>query len=330
VGRLALLLSLVLACPVAAPAFADAPPGTTTTTTTTTTTAAPTVPDGVVLGGVAIGGLASDAATAEVVQRFSRPVVLRVGRNTVSVSPAALGVKIWADTAVAKALTVAPNTSLGLRAGVDRARVAAYVARLARRLNRDPSSSRLLLRNFRPLVTPSQAGLRIEQGATARLLGDELAHGTRAPIRVPAKALAPPATAATIGSVIVIRRSSNLLTLYNGAHYVRQFHVATGQAIYPTPLGRFQIVVKWKNPTWYPPTQDAWAKGLKPVPPGPDNPLGTRWMGIDSPGVGIHGTDEPASIGYSESHGCVRMLVPDAEWLFDHVAVGTPVFIVPS
>ena len=111
---------------------------------------------------------------------------------------------------------------------------------------------------------------------------------------------------------------------------MRQFHVATGQSIYPTPLGSFHIVVKWENPTWYPPTQDAWAKGLKPVPPGPNNPLGTRWMGIDSPGVGIHGTDEPASIGYSESHGCIRMLVPDAEWLFDHVTVGTPVFIVAS
>ena len=326
-GRLGLLLSLLLACAVAAPAFADTPPG---TTTTTTTTAAATVPDGVVLGGVAIGGLAADAATAAVVQQFSRPVVLRVGRNAISVSPAALGVKIWADTAVAKAMTVAPNTSLGLRAGVDRTRVAAYIARLARRLNRDPSSSRLLLRNFRPLVTPSQSGLRIEQGATARLLEGELAHGTRAPIRVPAKVLAPQASATTIGSVIVIRRSSNLLTLYNGAHYVRQFHVATGQSIYPTPLGRFQIIVKWENPTWYPPTQDAWAKGLKPVPPGPNNPLGTRWMGISSPGVGIHGTDEPASIGYSESHGCIRMLVPDAEWLFDHVAVGTPVFIVSS
>jgi lipoprotein-anchoring transpeptidase ErfK/SrfK len=120
------------------------------------------------------------------------------------------------------------------------------------------------------------------------------------------------------------------LTLYRGARYVRQFHVATGQAIYPTPLGNFHIVVKWENPTWYPPTQDAWAKGLKPVPPGPNNPLGTRWMGIDAPGVGIHGTDEPASIGYSESHGCIRMLVPDAEWLFEHVTVGTPVFIVAS
>ena len=82
------------------------------------------------------------------------------------------------------------------------------------------------------------------------------------------------------------------------------------------------------NPWWYPPTQDAWAKGLKPVPPGPGNPLGTRWMGLNTPGVGIHGTSEPWSIGHSESHGCIRMQVPDAEWLYKHVRIGTPVFII--
>jgi len=237
-------------------------------------------------------------------------------------------VKIWADTAVAEALTVAPGTSLGFRAVFSRARIAAYVAQVSGRFDRDASSARLLLKNSRPRVIPSQTGLRIERGATVALLADALAQGTRAPIRVPAKTIAP--QAASIGPVIVIRRSSNVLTLYRGDRYVRRFHVATGQAVYPTPLGSFHVVVKWKDPTWYPPTQDAWAKGLKPVPPGPNNPLGTRWMGIDASGVGIHGTDEPASIGYSESHGCIRMLVPDAEWLFDHVTVGTPVFIVAS
>ena len=110
--------------------------------------------------------------------------------------------------------------------------------------------------------------------------------------------------------------------------FIVTFAVATGQTIYPTPRGRWHIVVKWKNPWWYPPVQDDWARGLKPVPPGPNNPLGTRWMGLDAPGVGIHGTDEPTSIGYSASHGCIRMQVPDAEWLFDHVDVGTTVYIV--
>ena len=84
---------------------------------------------------------------------------------------------------------------------------------------------------------------------------------------------------------------------------------------------------KQRNPWWRPPNSE-WAKGLKPVPPGPGNPLGTRWMGISAPGVGMHGTPDAASIGYSASHGCIRMQIPDAEWLFDHVRIGTPVFIV--
>lgn len=312
-----LLFILALWLVLAAPAMADVPPP------------ADVVPDGVVLGDVAIGGLAPDAAKAAIVERFSRPVTLRIAHTEVTVSPAGLGVQIYADSGVAAALEAQPNAILGLRAGVDRARVRAYVSKLAQRLNRKPSSSRLLLRNFRPLVTPSLPGIRIEQGPTVAMLTDELAHGTRTPIRVPAKVLAPAATSTTIGPVIVIKRSSNLLTLYRGARYVRQFHVATGQAAYPTPLGHFQIVVKYANPWWYPPP-DPWARGEKPTPPGPGNPLGTRWMGLTAPGVGIHGTPDSASVGYSRSHGCIRMYISDAEWLFDHVDIGTQVFIVPA
>ena len=131
----------------------------------------------------------------------------------------------------------------------------------------------------------------------------------------------------SFGPVIVIRRGSNRLTLYDGAKVHRAFGVATGEQRYPTPLGRYRIIVKWRNPWWYPPDSD-WARGQKPVPPGPGNPLGTRWMGISSPGVGIHGTPDSASIGYSVSHGCIRMHIPDAEWLFNRVSIGTPVFIV--
>jgi len=129
--------------------------------------------------------------------------------------------------------------------------------------------------------------------------------------------------------VIVIHRGRNLLNLYDGMKLTRTFGVATGQAAYPTPLGNWHIAVKWRNPWWYPPASD-WAKDAEPIPPGPGNPLGTRWMGLDAPAVGIHGTPDPASIGYSASHGCIRMRIPEAEWLFDHVDVGTPVYIIPT
>jgi lipoprotein-anchoring transpeptidase ErfK/SrfK len=109
---------------------------------------------------------------------------------------------------------------------------------------------------------------------------------------------------------------------------VRSFRVATGRAQYPTPSGTFAVVDKQLYPWWYPPTYSDWAAGLKPVPPGPGNPLGTRWMGLSAPGVGIHGTPDDASVGYSASHGCIRMHVWEAEWLFERVRRGTPVVIL--
>jgi lipoprotein-anchoring transpeptidase ErfK/SrfK len=329
VKRLTPLLLVLLAAGVfAAIALADTPPPPTDTTTTTTT--APTVvPDGVVLAGVAVGGLAPDVAAQAVTDAFDRPVTLRFEQTKIQVSPSLLGVSVPVESAVAKALTVPPNTTLTLRATVNTLLVRSFVAKIANRFNRKPVSSRLLLRNDKPLVTDAVTGRAIYQGVAVRDLSDALEHGTRPAIVLRAKLTEPQVTPRTIGPVIVIKRGSNELTLYNGMKVVRKFGVATGQAVYPTPLGKFQIVVKWKNPWWYPPASP-WAKGEKPVPPGPGNPLGTRWMGLSAPGVGIHGTPQDGSIGYSLSHGCIRMHIPQAEWLFEHVDVGTPVYIVSS
>jgi lipoprotein-anchoring transpeptidase ErfK/SrfK len=313
----------------AAIALADTPPPPPTDTTTTTTTTATVVPDGVLLAGVAVGGLAPDVAAQAVTDAFDRPVTLRFERTKIQVSPSLLGVSVPVEAAVAKALTVPPNTTLTLRATVNTLLIRSFVAKIASRFDRKPVSSRLLLRNSKPLVTEAVTGRTIYQGVAVRDLSDALAHGTRSAIVLSAKLTEPQVTPSTIGPVIVIKRGSNELTLYNGMKVMRRFGVATGQAIYPTPLGKFQIVVKWKNPWWYPPASP-WAKGEKPVPPGPGNPLGTRWMGLSSPGVGIHGTPQDGSIGYSLSHGCIRMHIPQAEWLFDHVDVGTPVYIVSS
>jgi lipoprotein-anchoring transpeptidase ErfK/SrfK len=336
VKHLALLCLVLLGFgATSAAVLADStPPPTTTTTTdttpTTTTTPVAVVPDGVMLNGIQIGGLPSDQAVAAVEAAFAQPITLRFSTTTISVAPAVLGSSVSADAAVARALASGPNTSLTLRGGYDKALVKSFVAKLAKRWARAPQSSKLLFRNFAPVVTKPVLGRRIDVAKATADLTNELVHATRTTISLRARYTKPAVTPQTIGPIVVIKRASNLLTLYNGPKKVRVFKVATGQNIYPTPLGRFQIIVKWKNPWWYPPTNDAWAKGLKPVPPGPNNPLGTRWMGLNSPGVGIHGTDEPASIGYSLSHGCIRMLVPQAEWLFDHVDVGTPVYIVSA
>jgi len=287
-----------------------------------------TIADGVTIGPVPVGGLTGEAATAAVLQAYLSPLAVTVGGAELTVSPRRFAIKAPVAAAVAQALAAAPATAVPLRATVDLHRLGAYVDLLARRYGRAPVPSQLLLRHLTPAFTKGRPGLAIKRLPARILLRNALRDAVRTPVAVPTRRVAPSFAPGSTGPVIVIRRGSNRLALYRGTKLVRTFPVATGQTAYPTPLGRFQIVVKWKNPTWYPPTQDDWARGLKPVPAGPGNPLGTRWMGLSAPGVGIHGTDDPGSIGYSVSHGCIRMQVPSAEWLFDHVTVGTPVFIV--
>ncbi len=129
-----------------------------------------------------------------------------------------------------------------------------------------------------------------------------------------------------VGS-IKIDLSERKLYHYDEGKLVKVYSVAVGQPRYPTPTGHYRIISKVYHPTWSPPPSP-WAEGLEPVPPGPGNPLGTRWMGLSAPHVGIHGTYNDGSIGTAASHGCIRMHIWDDEKLFELVYVGTPVDIV--
>ena len=111
-------------------------------------------------------------------------------------------------------------------------------------------------------------------------------------------------------------------TLLDGSTYVKTYPVAVGRSWSQTPLGSFTIVYKAVHPWWIPPG------GGRVVPPGPSNPLGSRWMGLSKPGYGLHSTNAPGSIGHAVSLGCVRMMPQDAEEVFDLVRVGSRVEIV--
>jgi lipoprotein-anchoring transpeptidase ErfK/SrfK len=323
---------------------------TTTTTATTTTTPATTtapkpkppkprppkpkplpkpLPAGVTIGGIHVGGLSPRAAYLVVRAAFNSPLVLRAGGHRFTVSPAKLGAVAYARNAVAHARSARPGTQIPLGVNVNGRSVRRLVARLGAKYAREAVDSQLLLRNLQPYITPGQPGKALDLKGSVTAIVTALRQNRRNGITLPYRDVPQKVTRANFGPVIVIHRGANRLYLYNGMKQVREFTVATGQAIYPTPLGKFQIVVKWKDPWWYPPASP-WAAGAKPIPPGPGNPLGTRWMGLSAPGVGIHGTPDPASLGYSASHGCIRMFIPYAEWLFDRVNVGTPVYIVPA
>jgi hypothetical protein len=215
---------------------------------------------------------------------------------------------------------------------VSRWRLKRWVNEGARRFDRPARDAQLVLRRATPWILPHKVGRRLATYPARLRLEAALKRHWRGPVTLPVRGIRPRITRWSFGPVVVIRRGSRGLYLYRGmtAHGMRlrrSFPVAVGQPSYPTPLGRFRIVSKQRNPWWYPPSA-GWAAGASPIPPGPGNPLGTRWMGLSVGAVGIHGTYNPASIGGFASHGCIRMLISHSEWLFERVRLGTTVFIV--
>jgi len=113
---------------------------------------------------------------------------------------------------------------------------------------------------------------------------------------------------------VVVSIPDRKLALIEKGRVVKIYPTAVGAAASPTPSGTYKIAQRVANPTWYGPD--------KVVGPGKDNPVGTRWLGLTRKGYGIHGTNNPRSIGKRASHGCVRMRNSDVEDLFARVAVG--------
>ncbi len=106
---------------------------------------------------------------------------------------------------------------------------------------------------------------------------------------------------------ITVNTKQHTLTLFQDGKVYKVYPVAVGKPSTPTPKGNFRIMNKQVNP---------------------GGPYGVRWMGLNSPGIGIHGTNNPASIGKSVSHGCIRMQNNAVTELFNLVPIGTPVKIV--
>jgi lipoprotein-anchoring transpeptidase ErfK/SrfK len=283
-----------------------------------------------------VGGLAYGPAYSAVSAEFRTPLALRLGDKALSVSPWKLGARPFIGPAVSRALQAKPGTAVKMVVDVKGQKVADYVDGLRKHYDRAVADAYVVLRALKPVVVPEVQGNAVRRTAAINAIVLALQRTQRGPVDVPAQVTEPQVKASSFGPIIVIRRDTKWLYLYKQVTtakqvtFWRRFEVATGQPIYPTPIGSFKIVVMERDPWWYPPPDAPWAKGATPIPPGPGNPLGTRWMGLSAPGVGIHGTPDPASLGYSASHGCVRMFIPSAEWLFDHVQVGTPVIIVPA
>ncbi len=139
--------------------------------------------------------------------------------------------------------------------------------------------------------------------------------------------IAGPYTIGALSSQIYVNLARFSLVLVEWDGSTRSYMVAHGTPEFPTPTGSFFVADLARNPSWIPP-DSPWAREAEVAPPGPGNPLGTRWIGLNHGGVGIHGTPADWTIGSRASHGCLRMTIPDVEDLFEHVDLGTRVRIL--
>lgn len=118
---------------------------------------------------------------------------------------------------------------------------------------------------------------------------------------------------------VFVDKSQNVLILKSGEEVVKVYNVSTGSNN-STPVGKFKITSKLVDPVWF-------KSGAVVPPESPDNVLGTRWMGFDIAGYGIHGTTEPDKIGQQVTAGCVRMRNEEVEELYTLVPLGTEVTV---
>jgi lipoprotein-anchoring transpeptidase ErfK/SrfK len=134
-----------------------------------------------------------------------------------------------------------------------------------------------------------------------------------------------------------IRLGDKTLSVYDAAtNLIAHFPCSIARQVEKRPVGQLMVEKIASNPNYrfdpevFPESPEAREIGRKlMIPPGPNNPVGTAWIGLNRPGYGIHGTPRPEEVGRTESHGCFRLANWNAEYLLQLVSVGTPVFVEP-
>ena len=312
-----------------------------------------TIVPGVKIGGVDVGGLTAAQAQRrierELLNPLQEPIVIRRGTRSWHLG--------------SKEAQISANIAGSVGAAMDSGRDGSFLARTWRSVTgsqdgttiqpeltyNDHAVVRLIDRVRRVLdKNPRDASVTFS-GNTVEPVADRpgrklqaaaLHRDIRAAILSPTaertfvahtRHVEPKVTTAELGSkyptLIIVNRTGFRLTLFRNLQRVKSYPIAVGRAGLETPAGLYKIQDKQVNPSWHVPNS-AWAGDLagKVIPPGPDDPIKARWMGLFD-GAGIHGTTDIASLGSAASHGCVRMAIPDVEDLFDRVSVGTPVYI---
>jgi lipoprotein-anchoring transpeptidase ErfK/SrfK len=308
---------------------------------------------GVTAAGIDLGGMRPDEARAALLRRVAvpleRPLIVESDRRRFGLSAKAAGVEVHAGRMVRAALAESRrgnfltrslrdltgdsvDARIPLEATYSRQAVAALVARVERAIERPAKNARVLPSATALATVPSKNGLAVRvRPLVRRIASDLLSPKSDRRVEVPTRVVQPAVTTRALASryedFITISRPRFELRYFERLRLAKVYRISVGRIGYETPAGLYHIQNMATNPSWFVPNRP-WAGDLagQVIPPGPDNPIKARWMGIYD-GAGIHGTDATWSIGRRASRGCIRMMIPDVVELYDRVGLETPVYI---
>jgi lipoprotein-anchoring transpeptidase ErfK/SrfK len=311
------------------------------------------IADGVTIGGVDVGGMNAEEARRAVRRGLLAPLKnsLRVGFDGKSweLPGSRLKIHAYLDKAVEEALDASRSGGLPgrlvryLSGGEVDERVSAditysqpavnrFVRKVAAAVDREPKDATVDPTGDSLEVAPAENGRklrdnRLTEEINRAVLNADADHTITAEAHSVKPSVTGSEVASEYPSYLTLDRATFTLRLWEHLKLAKTYTVAVGMEGLETPEGLYHIQEKEENPVWRVP-ESAWAGSLagETIPPGPENPIKARWMGIFE-GAGIHGTEETYSLGHAASHGCVRMAIPDVEELYDRVEVGTPIYI---
>jgi len=312
-----------------------------------------TIADGVDVGGVDVGGMNEAEARRAVRRQLLGPLrhSIRVGYDGQRWEISGRQLEVHADigAAVEEALAASREGGLPTRlvryitggsldkripADVTYSKPAVnrFVRQVARAVDREARDATVEPSPDSLSVVPAKNGRKLRDDLLTRqvqaaVLNADADHTIAAHTHFTKPKVATKEVAAAYPSYLTLDRGTFTLRLWKHLKLAKTYTVAVGQEGLETPEGLYHIQEKQVNPSWHVPNS-AWAGSLagQVIPPGPEDPIKARWMGIFE-GAGIHGTDETWSLGSAASHGCVRMSIPDVIELYPQVEVGTPIFI---
>jgi L,D-transpeptidase-like protein/putative peptidoglycan binding protein len=308
---------------------------------------------GVRVAGVDVGGLHAQQARAllerRLVHTLGRPLRLTYGGRTFVLEPARAELRVDVDRMLSLALAASRrgglagrflrdvegrrlHASVRLEAALAQDALARFVDHVARGIDRPARPATVAPSAAALRVVPGRDGVAVRRGALRDVLAASLLRpGGPRTLAIPTRPVRPRWTAATLPrrypAFILVDRETFTLRFFRSLGLVKTYPIAVGRSGLETPAGLYRIDDKQVNPSWHVP-KSAWAGDLagRVIPPGPSDPIKTRWMGFWN-GSGIHGTDETWSLGHAASHGCIRMSIPDVVELYSMVPLGTPIYV---